>query len=422
MLPFFGLNRIAQRQSDEQSTPEALKALLQGFLQDLDKARIAIDAIEDRDSATFVLNVDDLWFDLNENGLRERHEDAASVMAPFLGRAAIRRAQANAKAKGNPTVIRFDTADIAWLMAYTHAMSATAQMALAFDPTEIIRNLNADRATLDDIPTLKPFYDIALVKADLLRLEAMLTNLNDKLRPLDEQIKSLRARRIALRKEDKSNERDAKNAELNDQFEKLGNDRRELSQSRRWITAEIQSLKAKLPTSKASDFDRTSQSFAPIIDGIYVLLKALDQQPDPVHLEAARGHWAQMIASNREFWTLVEGESDNDREWVPNPNQTSALGFEITQETAETWQHILEEADALVQGNLLIPHPLLPQGTGISLKAYFDDPSPLDLLAWVQGHAAYRYTQRGQRLSNQSWQRLQRLSSGNAALFAIFLN
>ncbi len=36
------------------------------------------------------------------------------------------------------SVIRFDTADVAWLSAYTHFLSAFSETALAFDPEPVV--------------------------------------------------------------------------------------------------------------------------------------------------------------------------------------------------------------------------------------------------------------------------------------------
>lgn len=46
----------------------------------------------------------------------------------------------------------------------------------------------------------------------------------------------------------------------------------------------------------------------------------------------------------------------------------------------EGWQNILKDVEAVVEGKLLIPHPLLPEGYGIGLPSYVDNPAPLDLV------------------------------------------
>lgn len=158
------------------------------------------------------------------------------------------------------------------------------------------------------------------------------------------------------------------------------------------------------------------------IDAVYVILAALQQQPDAERIRAAHADWLAMIAHNHSFWDRLAQEPDDDLEWIPNTTQTSALGIEIPQRVAEGWQAILADAEALLEGRLLIPHPLLPQGHGIDVTAYVADPAPLDPVDWVHGKGAYPYTARGPRITAQSWQAFQRLTRGNARGYAFFLN
>lgn len=75
----------------------------------------------DAGDAGLVLLLDDLWFDLNANGLRDYDEgllDLAGLPVPDAG----------------PPVVRFDAADAHWLRAYTHLIEGMATLILAFDP------------------------------------------------------------------------------------------------------------------------------------------------------------------------------------------------------------------------------------------------------------------------------------------------
>ena len=66
------------------------------------------------------------------------------------------------------------------------------------------------------------------------------------------------------------------------------------------------------------------------MDAIAVVLTALDGTPDPKRTRAALAHLKKMISHNENFWTLVEQETDDDKEWLPNANQMSAFGVEVT--------------------------------------------------------------------------------------------
>jgi len=160
----------------------------------------------------------------------------------------------------------------------------------------------------------------------------------------------------------------------------------------------------------------------PAIDAIYVAIKALAQQPDATRIRAVHTHLTAMIAHNRVFWDRLAQEVDNDHEWIPNPSQSSVLPLTIPPRLATGWQAILKDIEAVLEGKLLIPHPALPEGYGVSLPAYVDDPTPLDLVNWLHGIGAYRHAAIGPRLSTQNWRTFQRLSLGNAGGFALLFN
>ena len=69
----------------------------------------------------------------------------------------------------------------------------------------------------------------------------------------------------------------------------------------------------------------------------------------------------------------------------PGSLANQRLGLRIEPERAEGWQAILADAEALLDGRLLVPHPLLPPDMGINLAAWFDDPSSLNPIGWLHG-------------------------------------
>ena len=87
------------------------------------------------------------------------------------------------------------------------------------------------------------------------------------------------------------------------------------------------------------------------------MIKALDSEPDPARIARARDHWLNMLAQNRIFWDALERETDNDREWIANPSQTSALGITLDEGTIQAWKNVLDDAQAVLEGRLLAPHP-----------------------------------------------------------------
>lgn len=158
------------------------------------------------------------------------------------------------------------------------------------------------------------------------------------------------------------------------------------------------------------------------IDLIAMLLATLNQQPDPAHAAKAHAHFLNMIAQNRRFWTLVEDETDNAQEWLPNARQQSGTGMVLPPETGALWQAVLADAEAVLKGDMLIPYWRIGDQGGINLQKLFLDPRPQDIAGWVQGWSALPYLQKGSLVSAENWSRFNAMLVGDAMLFAIWLN
>ena len=77
---------------------------------------------------------------------------------------------------------------------------------------------------------------------------------------------------------------------------------------------------------------------------------------EPERMRAARQHLKSMLAASRRSWSLILAETDDDREWLPNPRQTNvALGQRVQQRQIDAWIAALDEADAILDGRTLVP-------------------------------------------------------------------
>lgn len=309
----------------ENPAPRALAgadilALFEGVDADMDAARAALIALGAQDFGLEIA-IADLWFDIDGNGLRSTGESLNDVAGLTLAGAA----PFGFQPVENP-VIRFDTADAAWLAAYTHFLQAFAQMALAYDPAPAV-----DR-----------------ILASAVAMQAL------------------------------------------------------------WGTT-------PLPNAMEMMFGRQ-------VDRVAIILDALATPPDPALTQAAHTHLLAMIAENRRFWGLVEAETDNDREWVPNDRQQSGLGLPVPSGTGVRWQAVLADAEGLLTGKLLVPHWRYGAEAGIDLQAMFLTPPAIDVVAFVQGEGLLHYARKGPRVSPDNWQQFERLMQGDAGLFAVFLN
>ena len=101
----------------------------------MEGSRTALAQLGDRPFALEIA-MSDLWFDINMNSTRDEGEDVTSVASITLaGAGRITTVDVTA-----PTV-RFDTADAAWLSAYTNFLSGFANVALAYDPAPAIQRV-----------------------------------------------------------------------------------------------------------------------------------------------------------------------------------------------------------------------------------------------------------------------------------------
>lgn len=408
----------------KESTLGTFSIIIDGFVGDMAQARATLANAQTAGIIPFEMVLQDIWFDINANGTREETESALAALGPVVLGAWEYREFLKSGQQTSPLAIRFDEADHAWLMAYTHMLSGFGNLFMAFDPEPVLRDLADKRASLADAPEISNVYDLDAVKAKIAELKAELEVIDKKddeligrIRPIYKALSELRKK---LRLTDNEKEKAAIQAEIDRRQPEL-DALRALQQESGLIRNEIRAAKFKLPGGSVPSqvFSGSNQTE---IDELYVAIKALAQEPDPARIRAAHDNLRAMIHHNRIFWERLGNETDNNHEWIPNPSQESSMPFNIPPRLAEGWKTILKDVEATLEGKLLIHHPLLPDGYGISLPAYVADPSALDLIGWIHGIDAYRYAAKGPRLTEQSWQAFQHLISGNAGGFALFLN
>lgn len=132
---------VPPNETPEPFTSETIATLFRDLLSDMSAARQPLSDIADGADITLPLAIGDLWFDVNLNGVRDDGEGVTDIGGLVL--------------TGRPVtlvdspVIRFDTADAAWLAAYTHFLSAFAELLLAFDPTDQIDRVGEASLAID---------------------------------------------------------------------------------------------------------------------------------------------------------------------------------------------------------------------------------------------------------------------------------
>lgn len=288
---------------------------------DMARAREPLAHLRAGDRVAVVIDTADLWFDIDGNGRRGPDESALAFLATIPP-------QAEAVDSGAGVVTRFDTADVAWLMAYTHLVSGAAELVRAWDPTDAIAEVMVASARFETLSGDAPY---------------------------------------------------------------------------------------------ASGWFSTPE-FARFADVAAIAHRAVGRPADPRALAAARDHFLAMVEQNHRFWRLVRAETDNDREWIPNAAQTSALPIEFPPETGTAWLAVLDELAAVLRGDLLIPHWRLRGKGGIDLSLLVADAPALSLIGLVQGVDVAPYVRRGPVASGRALRAFRRLTGRDMPLFVLALN
>lgn len=149
------------------------------------------------------------------------------------------------------------------------------------------------------------------------------------------------------------------------------------------------------------------------------------QVVEPERRQAARRHLMEMIRLSREDWKAIRAETDNDREWLPSPQQKGAsplTGLEVGEQQVQAWLAALDMAEDLLEGRTLLPHFRIAD-KGINMKRFFDEPKPFDLVLSITGPAIAPYLERGKTLTSEEFNQIQRQFGGAGFLtFALWFN
>jgi hypothetical protein len=138
---------------------------------------------------------------------------------------------------------------------------------------------------------------------------------------------------------------------------------------------------------------------------------------------SARLQLLQVISLSRRSWQDIVAETDNDHEWIPNPNQNGTLSqIKITPEMLLTWAKFLDESEAMLQGQKLAPFWRDAGGRGVNLEKVFTQPTDFDLILWAQGSAAAPYLEYGTMTDKQFWGTLNQVFRGQFLFYAIWTN
>lgn len=324
---------LPENPTPEPFEPAMIAELFETVSVDMAEAAGTLQMIEDGDEVAVTIDMADLWFDVDADGARGPGEGVTEVAATLLDSGfgfeefdefgnLIPPAE-----PGPPPVVRFDTADAAWLKAYAHLLGAASQGVLALEPTDAIGRVVEARAAFGALPPVPDPYGFA----------------------------------------------------LEDQF---------------GATADL----------------------------LAMALEALAGAPDPTRTRAVRDGLLLVVAENRRFWRLVARETDDAAEWIPNKAQVSATGLPFPPDTGPVWLAVLDDAEAVLLGETLVPFWRVGPGAGLDLGAMLEDPPDLGLAGLVQGHALVPYLREGPLADGSSLRLFSEMVGGRTPLYAAVLN
>jgi len=139
----------------------------------------------------------------------------------------------------------------------------------------------------------------------------------------------------------------------------------------------------------------------------------------------ARGHLLEMIRLSRENWKAIRAETDNDREWLPGPQQkgiNQLTGLEVGETEVQAWHSALAMAEDLLEGRTLLPHFRIAD-KGINMKRFFEEPQTFDLVLSITGPAIVPYLDEGKILTAEEFEAVRQQFGGAGFMtFALWFN
>lgn len=128
---------------------------------------------------------------------------------------------------------------------------------------------------------------------------------------------------------------------------------------------------------------------------------------EPERMRAALEHLRAAVAHAKAMWAFYDAEEDDDREWVPNPDQTAAFGDVVVDaEMRAAWLAFLDESDDVLHGRKVLRFWRGDGTRGIDVVEVFEEPREFDLVYWIQGSAAAPYLREGEFTTPETWRQL----------------
>ena len=334
-LPFLRLP-VGKNPAPQPFTPQVFRQILTEFDRQLLEADATL-ALVPKGNVSLPLRVQDISLDFNHDGKASLNESLPGLILTVSG----------AELRPDFPTVGFDQSNVPWLRGYAHLLAGITDILLAHDWTETVNLTFQSAFPTADLPSA----------------------------PLEDA-------RPALQATVQANQ--APGGGCYD------------TRYHYWETPVTPEEKAAQEKYRRCTAAQDALEFGGI--GDLVAFVHLFRWPvvEPARLLTARQHFLTMIALSRESWASIQAETDDDHEWVPSPRQTSLFPtLRVTDQTVAGWMRFLDEAEAVLNGKLLLPHWRFDHSQGLNLRRMFEEPRTLDPVLILTGPGAIPYMEKG---------------------------
>lgn len=143
---------------------------------------------------------------------------------------------------------------------------------------------------------------------------------------------------------------------------------------------------------------------------------------DRERLIGVRERALEVLDLSRQNWAAILAETDDHLEFIPSPRQTSQFAtLGVSKETVDAWLTTLDVAEAIVRGELLLPHWRF-EGVGFDLSAWVEGAERTDFVLLFTGLDALPYLREGEIADAESFAAANAVFGGSIWNYALWFN
>ena len=130
----------------------------------------------------------------------------------------------------------------------------------------------------------------------------------------------------------------------------------------------------------------------------------------------------RVLDLSRRNWELILAETDDDREFIPSPRQTPLIpDMTVSKAMVEAWLETLDVAEAIVRGELLVPHWRYRE-LGFDLGLWVEEAERTDFVLLFTGLDALPYLREGEIADAESFAAANGVFGGSIWNYALWFN